>query len=85
MTKANDEPALLMLLLMGFRAAVRVTDGVVHATHHSPPGWYHIVINYLGPNDGKGIRLYPDGSEVAGQASIDRTSYDVGDSRVVVG
>ena len=30
-----------------------------------PSGWFHNVINYIGPAEGQGIRIYKDGTQVA--------------------
>ena len=47
-----------------------------------PTGWTHIVVNYIGPDDGQGIRVY--GIEVAGSTTRDVTC-SAGDGRIVVG
>ena len=49
--------------------------------------WIHLALNYIGPNDGQGIRVYldgvPRGSDVTVSKSQDRHSQ--GEGRVVVG
>ena len=47
-----------------FRFDVDVLDGVFSAEFSRPTGWTDIVLNYVGPNDGQGIRVYYDGVEV---------------------
>ena len=47
-----------------------------------PTGWTHIVLNYIGPSDGQGIRVY--GMEVLNGITQD-AAHPAGDGRVVVG
>ena len=56
---------------------------------NNPSGWFHIVINYLGPNEGEGIRIYNNGIEVGndttkgnGRCTIDDCQPD---GQIVVG
>ena len=44
-----------------FRGCALITNGYfcVEATKTSE--WTHIVLNYIGPNDGQGIQIYQDG------------------------
>ena len=44
-----------------------------------------MVLNYLGPGDGEGIRIYYDGSEVASDTTKTARSRSAGDGRIVVG
>ena len=30
-----------------------------------PTEWTHVVVNYIGPDDGEGIRLYYNGTQVS--------------------
>ena len=53
--------------------------------HSTPTGWIHIVLNYLGPNDGEGIRMFYNGAEVASDATKDMYPRSPGDGRIVVG
>ena len=52
-----------------------------------PSGWTHVVLNYFGPNNGQGIRVYYDGvqtkSDETKQAHVN--PYQPGDGRVVLG
>ena len=43
------------------------------------------VLNYIGSNDGGGIRVYYDGLEVANDTMKSAWSFSAGDGRVVVG
>ena len=38
-----------------------------------PNDWKHIVLNFIGPNDGEGIRVYEDGSLI----DRDNTKYNL--------
>ena len=42
-------------------------------------------MNYIGPNDGEGIRFYYNGAEVASVTTKSSVSYSPGDGRIVVG
>ena len=41
--------------------------------------------NYIGPNNGKGIRMFVDGAQVASDTTKQGGPYPVGDGRIVVG
>ena len=45
----------------------------------------HVVVNYIGPNNGDGIRIFYDGVEVASDTTRDPSSLPGGDGRIVVG
>ena len=70
---------------MCFRFDVRLLDGFFYALLFEPTGWIHVVLNYIGPNDGQGIRVYYDGTEVASSMTKVAASHSAGDSRIVVG
>ena len=48
-----------------------------------PSGWFHVVLNFIGPNDG--IRAYHDGVEVGSNTNIHGNSKHNGDRRIVIG
>ena len=60
-------------------------NGEFYAHVPIPIGWTHIVLNYIGSNDGEGIRISYDGQEVANGTTMDEGSYPAGGSRIVVG
>ena len=47
--------------------------------------WIHIVGNYIGPQDGQGIRIYYDGIETGSDTTKDGDSEQVGEGRIVIG
>ena len=51
----------------------------------TPTGWTHIVMNYIGPNNGEGIRTYYNGTEVGNDPTKTALSRSAGDGRIVVG
>ena len=51
----------------------------------APTNWTHVVLNYLGPEEGMGTRIYLDGAYSAGDSSISREANSIGDSRLVIG
>ena len=48
-----------------------------------PSGWFHTVLNFIGPDDG--IRAYHDGAEVGSDTNIHGNGKDNGDRRIVIG
>ena len=50
-----------------------------------PTGWTHVVLNYIGPNNGQGIQVY-HGGEPAGRGDTKSgLKHSPGDGRVVLG
>ena len=70
---------------MCFRFSNYLTNGYFKVTPSVPTGWTHIVMNYLGPTSGQGIRIYYNGNEVASDTTKTTYSYSPGDGRIVVG
>ena len=72
-----------------FRFTVYLTDRVFDTFSSEPSGWTHIVMNYIGPNDGEGIRIYYNGTQVASGTNLiryfDQSVSKSGDGRIVVG
>ena len=58
---------------------------LLSATTPQPNGWIHIVLNYIGPTTGEGIRIYYDGQIVASGANKLSWKFSAGDSKIVVG
>ena len=51
-----------------------------------PSGWTHVVLNYIGPEDGQGIRLFYNGTEVANDDTYRCcTQQEAADGRILVG
>ena len=59
------------LVFLHSRSELRVQDvefvGFTAASTGRPDYWTHIVLNFIGPNDGQGIRIYHNGTEVASE------------------
>ena len=68
-----------------FRFKLYVLDGGFATGFSRPTGWTHVVMNYIGPDDGQGIRGYYNGAEVASETTKYGGSYPAGDGRIVVG
>ena len=62
-----------------------LTDRYFFVNPSAPSGWTQIVLNYLGPNDGDGIRIYYVGVEVASDTAKSTHGFGAGDGRIVVG
>ena len=48
-----------------FRFDVSISGATFLTLGNKPCGWIHLVINFIGPAEGEGIRIYHDGVEVA--------------------
>ena len=71
---------------MQLRFLIDLPDGrFVNGRLPIPFGWTHIVMNYIGPDNGQGIRVYKDGVQTASEVTKTGGTYSAGDSRVVVG
>ena len=51
----------------------------------TPSNWNHIVLNYNGPSEGWGVRIYLDGVQAGSGGTKNGTSLSPGEGRVVVG
>ena len=54
-----------------FSFDVNLPDGKFVAFYYKSNGWTHLVLNYIGPNDGAGIKMYINGAEVARDTTKD--------------
>ena len=72
-----------------FSYDVTLYSGEFSATAIKPSGWFHVVINYIGPNEGEGIRIYHDGVQVSNKTTksqgLCHTTACRPDGRIVVG
>ena len=50
-----------------------------------PDGWFHLVLNYIGPADGQGFNIYTDGALLGNGTNKVTLSYTPGDGRLVIG
>ena len=67
------------------RGRVNLPNGYFVESHSRPTGWTHVLLNYIGPNNGEGYRIYMDGSEVGSDTAKTVWSGSTGDGRVVIG
>ena len=74
-----------IFLGIALRFLLILPDGRFLASHPRPTGRIHIVLNYIGPNDGEGTVIYYDGAEVTSDTTKIPQSYSPGDARIVVG
>ena len=51
----------------------------------TPTGWTHILLNYIGPNDGEGMWIYYNGMVVGRHTTKGGGPYPAGDGSIVVG
>ena len=50
-----------------------------------PSDWTHIVLNYIGPQDGERIRVYYNGVQTGNDTTKDPFGFSPGHGRVVIG
>ena len=81
MISSND----MLELSCHFRVKVPLTHGDFFLKYPRPAEWFYVVLNYLGPEDGEGIRVYINGTLVGGESEIFSNEYTSGDGRLVVG
>ena len=48
-------------------------------------GWFHVVFNYIGPEEGEGTRVHYDGRLVAGAPYNRSMDITEGDGRIAIG
>ena len=68
---------------MFFRLDVNLPGYLFYAAHTLPSGWTHIVLNYIGPDDG--IRMYYGGEEVTNTSTKNTYPVQQGNGRIVIG
>ena len=62
-----------------------MTDGFFYTPIERPARSTHIVLNYIGPNNGQGTRIYIDGIQTASSNVISSYTFQPGAGRVVIG
>ena len=61
-------------------------DGEFRATiQQIPSEWLHVVLNYIGPDDGQGIWIYMDGVQTGSDVTKTPSARSPGGARVVLG
>ena len=60
-------------------------DGLFVADLWPRSGWTHITLNFIGPDDGQGIRIYLDGTQASSDVTKSNYNFSSGDGRVSVG
>ena len=77
---------LIIKIFLCFRFQVFFPDGVFYTYYPNPSDWFHIVLNFIGPNnDEEGIWVYYNGAEVVNDTFTYTNDWPDGDGRIVVG
>ena len=78
-----------MIFFTNISVVLQVMDGWFHIVDVGQVSsqWTHVVLNYIGPNDGQGIRIYEDGVLTGSDdtKSLGRDPSPQGEGRIVVG
>ena len=78
-------PSFFQVLSFYFRFEVALLDRRLYTFHPVRSGWTHIVLNYIGPNDDEGIRIYYNAEELESDITNLVVSFSAGDGRIVIG
>ena len=75
-----------MIVFMCTSAVLHVINGyfAVEGGHISD-NWRHVVLNYMGPGNGQGIRIYKDGVQIGSDVTVSAGTSSQRRGRVVVG
>ena len=77
---------ILMLFLTCSRYFIRLSSGKFDVNIPKPPGWFHVVFNFIGPNYGQGLRIYYNGDYYGvEQRLMEIESNGDADGKVVIG
>ena len=71
--------------MMYFSSVVFLPHGRFIALHPKPTMCTHVVWNYIGPNNGEGIRIFYNGAEKSRGEITFGGQYSAGDLRIIVG
>ena len=70
-------------IMCPLRYRTAMSTGNYIANDTIPSGWFHTVLNFIGPDDG--IRIYHDGVEVGSDTNIHGNPKHNGERRIVIG
>ena len=70
---------------MYFRFKIDILDVYFEAHPTRPTDWTHIVINYIGTNDGEGLKIYYNVAEAGSDTDKSPGSNSVAVGSIVVG
>ena len=75
----------ILKILNYSRYSVYLADG--HFEFLEPPtsGWVHAVLNFIGPNEGQGIRIYNDGKLIGNDTTKYNGSFAQSNGRIQIG
>ena len=68
-----------------FRYSVYLPDGHFEFRGERRSGWVHAVMNYVGPNEGQGIRIYNDGELIGSDTTKSGEANSPSDGRILIG
>ena len=78
-------PKTLFFKSIPHRFIAVVANGYFFHLIPLPSGWTHVVLNYIGPDNGQGIRIYYDGDETGSEVTLYSDSNVAGNGRIVIG
>ena len=68
-----------------FRYSVHVPDGYFEFFAPSTSNWVHAVMNFIGPNEGQGIRIYNDGKLIGNDTTKDNATHSPSNGGIQIG
>ena len=73
-------------VLTHFRTTISVTDGNFYGgTDTIPDDWFHVIINYGGPDNREGFTTYFNGRSVISDSRKNGDNNSPGNGRIVIG
>ena len=81
--KSTQNNSIVKSISLRFR--VEATNGFYRREVLSRSGWTHVVINYIGPQNEQGIKIYFNGVRRRTDPTMDPHSYGIGNGHVVIG
>ena len=61
------------------------SDGNFLATANISDEWFHLVLNFIGPKEDQGTRVYHDGVQATMDSNKGGNTYIEGNGRIVIG
>ena len=84
MTNVNN--IRVCVLLHCFSTDFSVEGGNFQNSDYRPSNdWFHVVVNYCGPNNGEGFNTYFNGELAYSDTTVEEEASKPGDRRIVIG
>ena len=76
----------MLIFIFYYRFSIGLLDGLFTTVILPiPTDWTHVVLNYIGPEEGQGIQVYLDGVLAKSDDTKASVIFAAGDGRVAIG